>query len=119
MEFTLDALANGRRFRILTLVDEFTRECLTVEVDFSLSGIRIARALDRLIAERCHRQRQWPRVHVHRVGSVGGIAKGSPAFHQAGRPMEDACIWSFNGPHRDECLNLHWFIDLSNAREKA
>src|SRR5690606_10216454 len=52
MDFMTDALANGRRFRILTLVDDFTRECLAVEVDFSLSGARVARILDRLIAER-------------------------------------------------------------------
>lgn len=122
MDFMTDALANGRRFRILTLVDDFTRECLAAEVDFSLSGARVARILDRLIAERgkvdtivSDNGPEFTSTAMDRWAALRGVHQH---FIRPGRPMENAYIESFNGRLRDECLNLHWFIDLSDAREK-
>src|SRR5690606_17762427 len=113
---------NGRRFRILTLVDDFTRECLAVEVDFSLSGARVARISDGLIAERgkvdtivSDNGPEFTSTAMDRWAALRGVHQH---FIRPGRPMENAYIESFNGRLRDECLNLHWFIDLSDAREQ-
>ena len=120
IDFMADTLAAGRRFRILTMVDDFTRECLGLVVDTSLTGLRVARELDR-IAE----LRGYPCMLV----SDNGIELTSNAilawqqehavewhYIAPGKPMQNGFVESFNGRLRDECLNEHVFTNLSEAR---
>ncbi len=122
MDFIHDGLANGRRFRCLAIVDDFSRECLAIEVDTSLAGTRVAAVLDRLALDRglpgsitvdhgpefdSEVLDQWAyRNHVRL------------AFIRPGKPNENAYIESWNGKFRDECLNTHQFLSLADAREK-
>ena len=122
VDFVSDSFSSGRRFRTLNIVDDYTRECLEIEVDTSLGGVRVARVLDKL-----KRTRGLPK----QIRSDNGPEFLSRAVDQwayqeqvawhtiePGRPMENAYIESFNGRFRDECLNENWFTDLADAREK-
>ncbi|MEX2430967.1 MAG: IS3 family transposase, partial [Dehalococcoidia bacterium] len=120
MDFVSDSLANGRRVRILTVVDDFTRECLATEVDTSLPGLRVARVLDQL-----REIRGLPEViTVDNGPEFAGRALDAWAyarevrlhFIEPGKPVQNAYIESFNGRLRDECLNEHWFGSLHQAR---
>jgi putative transposase len=111
MDFMQDCMANGRRFRILTIVDDFTRECPAIEVDTSLPGARVVRALDRLAF-----LRGLPRMLVMDNGSefTGRVLdtwanRNGVKMHfiDPGRPMQNAYVESFNGKFRDECLDLN------------
>jgi len=122
MDFTLDTLATGRKFRTLNIVDDFTRECLAIEVDTSIGGQRVTRVLDRLAATR-----GLPKVIVCDNGpefagrALDGWAYSvgvSIHFIRPGKPIENCYVESFNGKFRDECLNEHWFTDLADARSK-
>jgi len=115
-----DALADGRRFRALTIVDDFTRECPAIEVDFSLPGERVVRVLARLAVAR-----GLPRAIVLDNGpEFAGLAldqwahgRGiTLAFIDPGKPVQNAYVESFNGRFRDECLNESWFVSLADAR---
>ena len=121
LDFLSDALADGRRFRILAIVDDFTRECLALVADTSLSGLRVVRELDALIAVRGKpatvvsdngteltsmailRWSQESRVEWHYIA--------------AGKPQQNAFIESFNGRLRDELLNETLFTSLGHVRE--
>jgi len=120
MDFLSDQLANGRRFRVLNVVDDFSRECVLQVTDFSLSGERVARELERLA-----QRRSLPRVIVCDNGpeftskALFFWAKQSGVklhFIQPGKPTQNAFVESFNGKFRDYCLNLHWFASLPDAR---
>lgn len=106
MDFTEDSLASGRRFRTLNVVDAFTRECLVIEVDFSLPGPRVARVLERLIE--LHGAPEVIRVDngsefTSRVGDSWAYPRGIKLdFIRLGKPIENAFIESFNGKFRDE-----------------
>lgn len=122
MDFVSDFTAEGRRLKILTVVDDFTRYCAAIEVDTSISGARVVQVLERLAEE--HR---LPEVIVTDNGpEFTGKALDSWAykhkvrldFIRPGKPVENAFIESFNGRLRDECLNEHWFLNLQDAREK-
>jgi putative transposase len=120
MDFVADSLASGRRIRVLTVVDDFTRECLATEVDTSLPGLRVARVLDRLAAHRGLPET----ITVDNGPEFAGRALDAWAYqHQVqlhfiepGKPVQNAYIESFNGRLRDECLNEHWFSTLPGAR---
>jgi len=120
MDFMRDTLANGRSFRTLNVVDAYTRECLAIEVDTSLPGLRVARVLDRLIVG--HGIPQTIRVDngpefAGKVLDAWAYAKGVRLdFIDPGKPTQNGLMESFNGKFRDECLNGHWFHDLSEAR---
>jgi len=121
MDFVSDALANGRRFRVLTVVDDFTRECLGLEVDTSLNGVRVAGVLDRVIEERGVPEAitvdNGPEF-AGRVLDEWAHRKGIKLdFIRPGKPVENAYVESFNGRLRDECLNEHNFTMLADARE--
>lgn len=121
MDFVSDQLGStGRRFRCLTVVDDFTRECLALEVDTSLPGDRVARVLERLAF-----LRGLPKTIVVDNGpEFTGRSMDSWAFEKGikldyirpGKPVENAYIESFNGRFRDECLNEHWFVTLREAQ---
>ncbi len=120
LDFMSDSLSCGRRFRILNVIDGFSRECLAAIVDTSLSGIRVARELD-LIAER----RGQPCMVVSDNGTEltsNAILKWQEDrqvewhYIAPGKPMQNGLIESFNGRMRDECLNQHLFDSLRHAR---
>ena len=119
LDFVSDALARGRRFRILTVVDDFTRECLATIADTSLSGLQVTRELDR-IAER----RGYPRMIVSGNGSeltsnamLRWQQDHGIEWHYIahGKPTQNGFIESFNGRLRDEGLNEHLFTNLTEA----
>ena len=120
LDFVSDTLADGRRFRILCVVDDFSRECLATVVDTSLSGVRVVRELERLTLERA-----TPKVIVSDNGTeltsvaVLSWATDRVGWHyiQPGKPVQNAFIESFNSKLRDECLNEHVFMSLAQARE--
>lgn len=122
MDFVHDRLDDGRRFRALTVVDTFSRECLAVEPDFKMSGRKVAAALDR-IAER----RALPEmITVDNGTEFYSKALDSWAYRRGvrldfirpGKPVENAYIESFNGRLREECLNMQVFLSMADARDK-
>jgi putative transposase len=120
MDFVHDSTAHGRRFRILTVIDEGTRECLACEVDTSLGGQRVIRTLDRLARERGYPQEilsdNGPEFACIAVNQWSYENFVTQRFIQPGRPMQNGYTESFNGKLRDECLNEHWFRDLTEAK---
>lgn len=122
LDFVSDCLTSGRRFRILAIVDDCTRECLALVADTSLSGARVARELDAVIA----RRRAKPRTCVSDNGTEltsMAILKWSKVsgvdwhYIQPGKPQQNAFVESFNGRLRDELLNETLFSTLGEARE--
>lgn len=120
MDFVSDGLVDGRRLRTLNIVDDFTKECLAIEVDTSLPGRRVAAILERLAESR-----GLPRsVTVDNGPEFAGkvldewaYGKGLQLnFIEPGKPQQNAYIESFNGRFRDECLNEHWFLSMRHAR---
>ncbi len=120
MDFVADALANGRRIRVLTVLDDFTRESLATEVDTSLPGLRVTRVLDRLAIERGLPELITVDNGPEFAGRVLDAWAYSNGVHlhfiDPGKPVQNAYIESFNGRLRDECLNEHWFMSLPAAR---
>jgi putative transposase len=122
VDFMTDAFSSGRRFRTLNIVDDYTRECLAIEVDTSLGGVRVVRVLEEL-----KQKRGLPRQirsdngpeFLSRTVDQWAYEQGLE-WHtiQPGRPMENSYVESFNARFRDECLNENWFTDLADAREK-
>jgi putative transposase len=121
LDFLSDTLTDSRRFRILAVVDDFTRECLTLVADTSLSGARVSRELDAIIAQRSRPQS---------VVSDNGTELTSMAILEwsqetqigwhyiaPGKPTQNAFIESFNGRLRDELLNETLFTSIAHARE--
>ena len=122
MDFVADALFDGRRLRTLTIVDNYTRECLAIEVNGSLKGEDVVAALTRLSLHR-----PLPRYIKADNGSEF-ISKALDKwayengveidFSRPGTPTDNAKNESFNGRFREECLNAHWFLSLDDARCK-
>lgn len=122
IDFMADGLATGRGLRMLTVVDSFTRECLAIEADTSLSSRRVTRALEWIVGQRggvgvirCDNGPEFTSRHFLGWCEERGIR----LLHiQPGRPMQNGRVESFNGRFRDECLNANWFMTLMEAREK-
>lgn len=120
MDFMSDALKDGRSFRVLNVIDDFSREALAMEVDTSLPGLRVVRTLDGILA-----MRGKPRQIVTDNGPefVSRVLqrwaqKNNVEIHfiDKGKSTQNAFVESFNGRVRDECLNQHWFESLWEAR---
>jgi putative transposase len=120
MDFVSDTLSSGRRFRCLTIVDEYDRTCLAIETAHSLTSESVIAVLERLREER-----GLPKVIVTDNGSeftsrafdAWAYARGVKLdFIQPGKPVQNCFIESFNRIFRDECLNLHWFLSLPDAK---
>jgi len=121
LDFVSDALIDGRRFRILCVIDDYSRECLATVVDNSISGIRVARELDRI-----GEGRRFPNMIVSDNGTEltsNAILKWQEEaqvewhYIQPGKPMQNGFVESFNGRLRDECLNEHLFTSYRHARQ--
>lgn len=120
MDFVHDAISDGRSLRCLTLIDEYTKQALCIEVDTSLNARRVIRAL-----EQVEQKQTLPEcIRVDNGTEFTSLAlrqwckdKGIELLYiQAGKPTQNAYIESFNGKFRDECLNEHWFTSLVHAR---
>ena len=120
LDFIHDRLADGRQIRVLVVMDQYSRSCLLLAADTSLSGVRVARELEGLVATygrpahivsdngsefTSHAIRHWSSGH--------GIMWH---YIAPGRPQENGYVESLNGKLRDECLNLHVLLSLSSAR---
>ena len=116
-----DALWDGRRFRTFNVIDDFTRECLTIEIDLNLPAARVIRALDRIAAWRGYPAKvrldngpefiavalaEWAEAHTVQLD-----------FIQPGRPMQNGFIERFNGSYRRGVLDLYVFRNLTEVRE--
>jgi putative transposase len=120
VDFVSDALAWGRRIRLFTVVDVFTREALAIEVDTALPGGRVVRVLERLVAERGVPDE----IVLDNGPELTGKALDQWAYERAvwlrfiepGKPVQNAFVESFQGRLRDECLDRHWFVSLADAR---
>ena len=120
MDFVSDAIATGRKFRTLNVVDDCTREALAMEVDFSLPALRVIRALDEIAGERGYPQSividNGPEFISIALGLWAEEHAVDLAFIQPGKPTQNCYVESFNGRFRDECLNESWFTTLDDAR---
>ena len=122
MDFVHDQLASGRRLRCFTVVDDFTRESVVIDVAHSIPAERVAEVLDQV-----GRQRGLPRSIVcdngpeftSRTLDQWAYERGIElSFIRPGKPVENAFIESFNGRLREECLNEHWFLSLREAKRE-
>ena len=120
MDFMRDNLANGRTIKVLSVVDEYTRKCFRIEVDTSINGMRVARALSEI-----GQIEGLPEIIINDNGPEfisnaldnWAYQRGVKlTFIRPGKPVENAYIESFNGRFRDECLNENWFLTLEHAR---
>jgi putative transposase len=121
LDFLSDAFCDGRRFRILSIVDDFTRECLALVADTSLPGLRVVRELEALITARGR-----PAMIVSDNGTeltsmamLRWSQERQVEWHYIapGKPQQNAFVESFNGRLRDELLNETLFTSLAHARE--
>ena len=121
MDFLSDSISTGRRIRILSVIDAYSRECLALEVDTSLSGERVCRVLEKICKEKGYpetiitdngpefRSKQFSKWLNHNKINWHPI--------EPGKPYQNGYIESFNGKFREECLNRHWFKNLKEARK--
>jgi putative transposase len=122
MDFVADQLFNGQKIRALTVVDNFSRESLAITVDYALKAADVVATMAKLKALRgipkriqvdngsefiSHALDHWAYEH--------GVTLD---FSRPGKPTDNPFIESFNGSFRDECLNVHWFLSLTDAQEK-
>jgi len=123
MDFVADNLFDGRKIRALTIVDNFSRQCLAIHMGQSLKGEDVVAVMQRL--------HQRLGVVPERIQVDNGSEFISKAldrwaydqqvtldFSRPGKPTDNPNIESFNGSFRDECLNVHWFLSLTDAQEK-
>ena len=122
MDFVSDQLFDGRRVRVLVIVDNHTRESLALEVSQRIRGIDVVGVLERIskehgftkriqvdngpefISKDLDRWAYWNHVHLD--------------FSRPGKPTDNALVEAFNSRFRQECLNQHWFLSLDDARQK-
>jgi putative transposase len=120
MDFVHDQLSNGRKFRVLTVIDKWHRQCVVLEADFSLSGQSVVDAMNEIA-----QSRQLPYAitvdhgteFTSKVLDEWCYLRGVKLdFIRPGKPTENGFIESFNGRLRDECLNVHEFTSMEQAR---
>jgi putative transposase len=122
LDFVVDSLVDGRRFRALTVIDVFTRECLAIEPAQSIRSPDVTRVLDLIIARRGQPEvltmdngTEFRARHFDGWAYALGIKLD---FIRPGRAMENGYVESFNGKLRDECLEATWFESLDEARQR-
>jgi len=120
LDFVADQLADGRKFRALTVVDVYTREALAIEIGSRLRGEHVVATLDRIALQR----RKPHYLFVDNGSEFSGRLLNLWAYHhkvridfsRPGKPTDNCYMETFNGSLRDECLNVHWFETLDQAR---
>lgn len=122
MDFVADALFDGRKLRMLTVVDCYTRECLAIDVGQSLKGEDVVMSLQRIVAERglpgaikTDNGSEFISKAMDKWAYERGVELD---FSRPGKPTDNARVESFNGRLRQECLNAHWFLSLDDAKAK-
>jgi putative transposase len=122
LDFVADQLADGRRFRVLTVVDVYTRECLAIEVGQSLKGEDVVQVLNRIGMGRgapkmlfCDNGSEFTSQAMDLWGYRAGVRID---FSRPGKPTDNAYVESFNGTFRAECLDAHWFTTLTEAKQR-
>ncbi len=118
-----DELFDGRRIRLLTIVDNHTRESLAIDVGQRIRGCDVVQVLERIVKDhgkpRTIRVDNGPEFISKDVDLWAYWNHVTMDFSRPGKPTDNAYIESFNGRFRQECLNEHWFMDLDDAREKV
>lgn len=121
-DFIHDSIIDGRPFRCLAIVDHVTREALSIEVGRTIGGEGVVAALEKLkIGGRTPRELQLDNGPEFRSFALNQWCHQNGVllhFIQPGKPTQNAHIESFMSRFREECLNEHWFADLTDAREK-
>jgi putative transposase len=119
MDFVSDSLFNGSRFRVLTVVDNYSRECLALEVGQSVRGEQVTAVLNRLKhlrgVPRSIRVDNGTEFVSKAVDQWAYANKVALDFSRPGKPIDNAFAESFNGSFRDECLNVNWFLSFHDA----
>jgi len=123
MDFMTDELYNGQRIRLLTLVDNFTRESLAIEVDQHLGGEKVAQILTLVALERGRPEKiqvdNGPEFTSRKLDQWSYLNGVELDFSRPGKPTDNALIEAFNGRLREECLNQNWFLSLEDAKQKV
>lgn len=122
IDFASDVTASGRRLRVFSVVDAFTRECLALETDTSMPSRRVTRVLQHVIHQRGApqflRSDNGPEVSSRHY-LAWCVERSIGTIHiQPGKPTQNGHVESFHGRFRDECLNTSWFWNLWDARRK-
>ena len=122
VDIVTDVLENKRRFRSFNLIDNFNREVLYIEVDFSLTSNRIVWVLNHLINKK-GKPKKVPMDNgpefIARIANHWSQMHGIEfKYIQPGKPTQNAFVERFNGSFRDECLNVNWFFSLEDAQDK-
>jgi len=121
MDFVSDSVADGRRLKILTILDCYSRESIGMVVDTSIGGVRVARALEEIGAGRGYPKQimtdNGPEFTGSALDAWAYARDVKLHFIEPGKPMQNGYIESFNGRLRDECLNDNWFVSLDDARQ--
>lgn len=119
MDFMSDALVDGRKIRIFNVVDDLSREAVTMDVDTSIPAARVIRALDRAIEERGKPNRilmdNGPEFTSNALDAWAYERGIELHFITPGKPIENAVVESFNARVREECLNQHCFFSMHEA----
>ena len=119
-DFTSDRLCDGRSFRTLNVIDIFTRRCLGIEIDTSLSSERVVRVMEQLVQKfgtpKLLQIDNGPEFRGHKLDVWAKKNNVELHFIDPGKPTQNAYIESFNGRFREECLNQEWFSSLKEAR---
>lgn len=122
MDFVSDSLFNGRRFRALTIVDNFSRECVGIRVDQGVRAEDVVAMLNRLKFIRAVPKTIYldngPEFASRALDKWAYEHGVTLDFSRRGSPQDNALVESFNGTFRDECLNVNWFLSLDDARQK-
>jgi putative transposase len=123
MDFMSDAFADGRRFRVFNVVDDFTRENLAIEVGTSLPGVIVTRVLDRVAGVRGYPTTivcdNGPEFRSREMDAWAFRHRVQIHFIDPGKPIQNAFVESFKDKFRAECLNSNWFFSLEDARQRA
>ena len=121
MDFIIDRLQDGRRLKIFTLIDEFNKRCLAMEIDTSISSERVARILQEVASRvgypKAIRSDNGPEFTSKALFNWRRDNGVEPLFIDPGKPTQNAFAESFHGRFREECLNENWFVALDEARQ--
>lgn len=120
MDFMSDSLVSGRRFRTLNIIDDFSRECLAIEIDTSLPSQRVIRVLERLCALRGYPRRlrtdNGPEFLANKFSEWGRQHSIDWDFIEPGSPAQNAYMERFNRTYREDVLDAYLFFSLKEAR---